>query len=95
MRTAILLCALALAGCGGVPKAPPAVRVTPAPLAPDPRICAALEAEPDVRGGIVQPRTQEARDAVQAFLNGEIDLLFWGRRGWSRAELAQAQYCRR
>jgi len=80
---------LLLTACAGSPKPVPTV----AALAPDPRICAAIEEEPPVVGGMVRPTSQEARDAVQAFLNGELDLLFHSRRGWGRASLAKDQYC--
>lgn len=66
----------------------------PAAKAPDPRLCADIEDPPELAGGIVQPVTQAQRDAVQAFLNGELDLWAWGKRGWGRAALAKDAYCK-
>lgn len=66
----------------------------PAPRAADPRLCARIEAEPSVVGGIVQPATEHERAETEAFLNGEAEARAWGRRGWDRADLARRQSCR-
>jgi hypothetical protein len=86
--------ALALAGCARGPDMPPPGVKRPAPAAPDPRICAPIEGEPAPDGGIVQPVTAEQRRAVERFLDAEIDVRSWGRRGWGRASLARDQFCR-
>lgn len=65
----------------------------PAPRAVDPRVCARIEAEPPVKGGIVQPATDAERAATDAFLNGEAEARAWGRRGWDRADLAKREAC--
>lgn len=90
---ALAFVALALAACADHPGPAPGVE-QPAPRAADARLCADLEPAPPVAGGLVQPVTQAQRDAVQAFLNGELDLWAWGKRGWSRAAIARSQYCR-
>ena len=81
----IALCALSLAltACA-TPSS-----LQPAPIAPDPRLCAPLKPEPPVQGGIVQPATDEERAATEAFLNGEAAARDWGRQGWARATLAK------
>ena len=79
---------LILAACA-TPSSPPRL-VDPAPRKPDPRLCAPTEAEPPVRGSVVQPATDAEREATAAFLNGEAEARSWGRRGWDRAKLAAA-----
>jgi hypothetical protein len=66
----------------------------PAPKGPDPRICAAIEKEPGVKGDLVQPATDEERADLEAFLSGEWAARDWGRCGWGRAKIAKDQYCR-
>lgn len=82
--------AIALTACASGPVKSPG----PAPQAADPRICAALEPEPDVAGGIVQPVNDVERDAIEEFLSGEFDARAWGRRGWHRAAISRETYCK-
>lgn len=89
----VLAMCIVLAGCGTLAYQPEPAN-SPSAEGPDPRICADLEDAPDVAGGILQATTQAERDAIQAFLNGEMDLFHWGQRGWTRAEIAMAQYCK-
>jgi hypothetical protein len=90
MRTTALCASLSLLTACATPSS----RVElPKPLAPDPRICAALEKEPPVLGEVVQPATQAERDALADFLGGEAEARSWGRRGWERAKLARAREC--
>lgn len=79
---------MALTACA-TPSSPGSV-AQPRPVAPDPRVCAELEREPPVQGGIVQPATETERAETEAFLNGEAEARSWGRRGWERAKLAKA-----
>jgi hypothetical protein len=81
----------ALIGCATPSKPGPIAE--PAPLAADPRVCARLEPEPPVQGGIIQPATDAEREATEAFLTGESEARAWGRRGWERAKLARAREC--
>jgi len=76
-----------LLGCATHSKPGP-VR-EPAPKAVDPRVCARIEPEPPVQGGIVQPATAAERAETEAFLNGEAEARAWGRRGWERVGLAK------
>lgn len=82
---------LALTACASTPKPPPIEQ--PAAKAVDPRLCAAIEPEPDIAGGIVQPVTDVEREAVARFLDAELDVRSWGVRGWSRADLARKALC--
>lgn len=84
-RAALFAVSCLLTSCA-TPSAPPAER--PAGPPPDPRLCAILQAEPPVLGGIVQPATEEERRQTQAFLEGEAAARAWGRAGWERAGLA-------
>lgn len=86
-----LIC-VSLTACAG-PRVKRGPATPPAPLAADPRICADIEPAPAVAGGLVQPVTQEQRDAVQAFLHGELELWSWGSRGWERARISRDAYC--
>jgi len=65
----------------------------PAPQAPPSGICDAIEAAPPLQGGIPQPTTVEAQDAVQMFLGATAELFGWGGRGWARAAKAKERYC--
>jgi hypothetical protein len=65
----------------------------PKPLAVDPRVCASLEKEPPVQGGLIQPATEAERLAVADFLNSIAEIVSWGRRGWERSDLAKRQAC--
>lgn len=78
--------ALLLTACA-TPSTPPPI-AQPAPKAVDPRVCAKAELEPKIAGGIVQPTTDQERDATAAFLNYVSEALSWGRRGWERAAVA-------
>lgn len=93
LAISVTLASLSLAACADHPKPAPGVE-QPKPPAPDPRLCTPIEPAPAVQGGLIQPVTQEQRDAVQAFLNGELDLWGWGVRGWGRAKIAKDAYCR-
>ena len=88
---ALALAALTLTACATPSKPGPIAQ--PAPKAVDPRICARIEPEPAVQGGIVQPATDREREATDAFLNGEAEARSWGRRGWERADLARRSAC--
>lgn len=86
---AVLFASSLILGACATPSSPPRL-VDPAPRKPDPRLCAPTEAEPPVRGSVVQPATDAEREATAAFLNGEAEARSWGRRGWDRAKLAAA-----
>jgi hypothetical protein len=92
MRTTALCASLSLLTACATPSSPGKIE-EPAPKAPDPRICAALEKEPPVLGEVVQPTTQAERDALADFLGGEAEARSWGRRGWERAKLARDREC--
>jgi hypothetical protein len=83
---------LALIGCA-TPSKPGKVE-QPAPKAANPLLCARVEPEPPVMGGIVQPATETERDATALFLSGEAEARSWGRRGWERADLARREACK-
>lgn len=69
--------------------ATPAVPISqPAPKATDARLCAKAEPEPQLAGSIVQPATDQEREATSAFLNYAAEVVSWGRRGWERAQIA-------
>lgn len=92
MRRLLLVAALVLTGCVSVPTSEPAPPAKPAP-APDPIICADIEPAPALRGGIPQPTTPEAIDAVRDFFRGSAELWGWANRGWFRAKVAKDQFC--
>jgi len=87
----ICLAVLVLASCADNPKPGPIAQ--PAPRAVDPRLCADLEPEPAVQGSLVQPVTAEEQEAVQRFLEAELDVRSWGLRGWQRADIAKTTLC--
>jgi hypothetical protein len=80
----VALCVLAstLSACV-TPSSPP----VPQPTI-DPRLCQPIKAEPDVRGGLVAPVTDQERADLAAFLTGEAAARDWGRQGWMRAAVA-------
>lgn len=66
-------------------------RLAPEPAAPpcDPVLRLPLEAEPEVKGGIIAPVTAEERAALAEFLAAEAEARAWGREGWRRLESAR------
>lgn len=62
---------------------------SPTPLPPS--VCSPLLPEPVLpeSAGIVQPVTDEEREATRDFLNWTASVLDWGRAGWNRAETAK------
>lgn len=91
IRKAVLAASLSLLTSCATPSVPPIE--TPAPKAPDPRICVAVKPEPQVEGSVVAPATEAERAALRAFLNGEAGARGWGRDGWAIALLAQKHLC--
>ncbi len=65
------------------PSSPPVPQPTT-----DPRLCQPIKAEPDVRGALVAPVTEQERADLAAFLTGEAAARDWGRQGWMRAAVA-------
>ena len=82
----VALCVLAslLTACV-TPSSPPVPQPTT-----DPRLCQPIKAEPDVRGALVAPVTDQERADLAAFLTGEAAARDWGRQGWDRAAIARA-----
>ena len=79
LRVVLLGACLALANC-----AKPS-NLTPLP----PSVCAPIEAEPLIQGGLVEAVTPEEIEAQSAFLQSIAGILDWGRAGWRRAETAK------
>jgi hypothetical protein len=82
MRMVVLLaCCSTLIACAR-PSSP-----TPLP----PSVCSDLLPEPILpdTAGIVQPATEEEREATRDFLTWAASVVDWGRQGWSRAETAK------
>lgn len=86
---AVALCGLSLTltACA-TPSSPPL-------LSPD--LCTKPEAEPVIPdgAGIVQPVTDEERQANRLFLGFTAAVLDWGREGWRQREEARRQGCKK
>jgi hypothetical protein len=67
---------------------------TPDPVALDPRLCVEALPEPSIKGSVVQPVTEEEREATASFLTSVAAHRDWGRRGWELLGVARSACAR-
>lgn len=89
MTRVAALAALAVTACA-TPSPPPTVD-HPAPLHPDPSLCAPVAHTPEIPqgSGIPRPVTDEERTATAAFLRWAHDLFETARENEGRAEMGR------